>query len=543
MFIPQGKVIHQNLATSYVLVEALVADLRDGGFSGVVEIVLRDGDSHIVFDRGRIAGVVEKRGGQYSTQTGVEELAARSKGERGRVSIYAYALPVARALAGRMLAETLYVKLSTDFADLEKLVNKFLREQDRQWFIEVTSEGSAELIYIDDGRCSLIPSDSVAHENDLEIVGVNNNFGLLQLIKKCNNSGGVFDVLFKAAEAKAEVPVAALPPGGAASVAAPPGEIEAAPEPESPAENQAAAPIEEPLSLDESPAAGETREPLDEGLLNLGFELPAIADDSPIEIPSSLANDFSLQALPEVAGDEPDSFSAASTNGPESATAEAQAPPPEEPGQPAFEEMEVEIPAVESRKFAPIYSGVNSDGGDNGGLNLVRPSGGTPKRPTGDRPRDVKILPTRELMALTGDNATADLKMAEIKRLMGEIAKTIEDVLRIVEQRDDFPMHLRAGQLKIADQYPFLDPFGAEFEYMEGEIVFVGKASAEEFIAGVTDALRLALTSALQASASSARLRSFIVDKLRSIFNRSREEYLAYDLDASLEQIAGVQFV
>jgi hypothetical protein len=539
MFIPQGKVIHQNLATSYVLVEALVADLRDGGFSGVVEIALRDSHSHIVFDRGRIAGVVEKRGAQYSTQTSVEELAARSQSERGRVSIYAYALPVARAIAGRMLAETLYVKLSTDFADLEKLVNKFLREQDRQWFIEVTSEGSAELIYIDDGRCSLIPSDSVAHENDLEIVGVNNNFGLLQLIKKCNNSGGVFDVLFKAAEAKAGEPVAALP----AAEEAPPGESEAAPEPESPAESQAAAPVEEPLSLDEAPAAEETQEPLDEGPLNLGFELPAIADDSPIEIPSSLANDFSLQSLPDVAGDEPESFSAASTDGPESATAEAQAPPPEEPGQTAFEEMEVEIPAVESREFAPIYSGVNLDEGDNGALNLVRPGGGTPKRPTGDRQRDVKILPTRELMALTGDNATADLKMAEIKRLMGEIAKTIEDVLRIVEQRDDFPMHLRAGQLKIANQYPFLDPFGAEFEYMEGEIVFVGKASAEEFIAGVTDALRLALTSALQASASSARLRSFIVDKLRFIFNRSREEYLAYDLDASLEQIAGVQFV
>jgi len=27
-------------------------------------------------------------------------------------------------------------------------------------------------------------------------------------------------------------------------------------------------------------------------------------------------------------------------------------------------------------------------------------------------------------------------------------------------------MHLRAGQLKIANQYQFLDPFGAEFEYM-----------------------------------------------------------------------------
>src|SRR5687767_7960946 len=137
MFIPQGKVLHQNLATSYVLVDALVSDLREGGFSGVVEIMLRDTDNHIVFDRGRIAGVVEKRGGAYTSETTVADLAARSKTERGRVSIFSYAVPVAKALAGRMFAETLYVKLSTEFADLEKLINKFIHEPERQWFIEV----------------------------------------------------------------------------------------------------------------------------------------------------------------------------------------------------------------------------------------------------------------------------------------------------------------------------------------------------------------------------------------------------------------------
>jgi hypothetical protein len=54
--------------------------------------------------------------------------------------------------------------------------------------------------------------------------------------------------------------------------------------------------------------------------------------------------------------------------------------------------------------------------------------------------------------------------------------------------------------------------------------------------------LRLAITSAVQSSANSGRLRSFIIDKLRFVFNRNREEYMAYGLDASLEQIAGVQF-
>jgi hypothetical protein len=542
MFIPQGKVIHQNLATSYVLVDALVADLREGGFSGVVEVRLRDSDNHIVFDRGNIAGVIEKRGELYSLEISVAELAARARGERGRISISSYPLPVAKALAGRMFAETLYVKLSTDFADLEKLVNKFMRERDRQWFIEVVSEGSPALVYIDEGRCSLIPADSIAHENDLEIVGVHNNFGLLQLIKKCNSAGGVFDVLFKAADGKAEEKVGGKVAAQPVIKSAADG-TEAAPGIQGQPEIEEAPALREPLQVETSPAAEEptaVQEKPDESVLDLGFELPPVTGDAPIEIPASIASDFSLQATPEVSTDMPVGVSAASTNGAEGAPAAEGAQPFSEA--PPEELAESESPALDNQEFAAFVSVADLADSDNGALTRMRVTAGTPKKSTGERQRDIKILPTRELMALSGENATADLKMAEIKRLMGEIAKTVEDVMRIVEQRDDFPMHLRAGQLKIANQYPFLDPFGAEFEYMEGEIVFVGKASAEEFIAGVTDALRLAVTSAVQSSANSARLRSFIVDKLRFIFNRSREEYMAYELDAALEQIAGVQF-
>src|ERR1051325_4690530 len=117
MFIPKGKVVHQNLATSYVLIDALVADLCEGGFSGVIEILLRDTDNYVVFDRGRIAGVVEQRGGKFAVHPDIAEVAARSRGERGRVSIFSYATPVAKALAGRMVAETLYTKLSAEVAD------------------------------------------------------------------------------------------------------------------------------------------------------------------------------------------------------------------------------------------------------------------------------------------------------------------------------------------------------------------------------------------------------------------------------------------
>jgi hypothetical protein len=521
MFIPQGKPVHQNLATSYILVEALVADLHEGGFSGVVEIMLRDTDNHIVFDRGRIAGVIEKRGEAYSLTATVADLAARSQHERGRISIYSYALPVAKAVTGRMFAETLYIKLSTDFADLEKLVNKFMHERDRQWFIEVVNEGSPAMIFIDDGRCSLIQSNTVANENDLEIVGLSNNLALLQLIKKCNSTGGVFDVLFKGAEEK-------IAPQPVVEEVKPPAPI-----------------IEEKPQVEVLPKVEEKFEPameerIDEPFPDLGFDLPPVAIDSAIENHSSGSNDFSLQVTPAIPIDEQQEVSITSTTDVESPVYAADTSDLVDPAEEPLK-TEIEIPVTEDTGFSSFISASDLDNSENGTSNMVRTLAGTPKRNTGEKPRDIRILPTRELMALSG-SATADLQMAEIKGLLGEIAKTIEDVMRIVEQRDDFSMHLRAGQLKLANQYPFLDPFGAEFEYMEGEIVFVGKASAEEFIAGVTDALRLAITSAVQSSANSGRLRSFIIDKLRFVFNRNREEYMAYGLDASLEQIAGVQF-
>ena len=54
MFIPRNEPVHKNLSTSYILVESLVDDLREGGFSGVVETTLREGDLFIVFSQGTI---------------------------------------------------------------------------------------------------------------------------------------------------------------------------------------------------------------------------------------------------------------------------------------------------------------------------------------------------------------------------------------------------------------------------------------------------------------------------------------------------------
>jgi hypothetical protein len=146
-----------------------------------------------------------------------------------------------------------------------------------------------------------------------------------------------------------------------------------------------------------------------------------------------------------------------------------------------------------------------------------------------------------EQIQVQGTGALEDAKeamdMAEIKRLMGEMARTIEEATRGVEQRDNFSMYLRAGQLKVADTYPFLDPFGAEFEYLSGEIVFIGMARPSEFVEGLTEALKLAVEALTQVSSQSARLKARISDDLKWLLDRHELEMRQYDLDQSIAKI------
>jgi hypothetical protein len=127
--------------------------------------------------------------------------------------------------------------------------------------------------------------------------------------------------------------------------------------------------------------------------------------------------------------------------------------------------------------------------------------------------------------------------MAELKRLMGEIALTIEEAAQAVDRHDAFSMCLRASQLKIADQYPFLDPFGGEFEYLAGEIVFVGQASVEEFTAGFAEALKLAVNAVSQSSGYAEKFRAWVTEDLQKLLARNRPEFEKFGLDYVIDEI------
>jgi hypothetical protein len=92
----------------------------------------------------------------------------------------------------------------------------------------------------------------------------------------------------------------------------------------------------------------------------------------------------------------------------------------------------------------------------------------------------------------TGIRQTSDLK--GVIEVMQEVIGTIESVVDGLNKRKgSFRDNFNRSQVEKSDDYPFLDPFAAEFEYRNGEIKFSGKIASEVFIRGVKDCLDVTL--------------------------------------------------
>jgi len=503
MFIPHGKALYENLATSYVLVDALVTDLCEGGFSGVVEIVLRDREARVLILRGHVAGIIESQAtpsGSLKAKAPTESrptlagLATTARRERGRLAIYSYAPDTAAAIAGRANAQPLYTQLSTDFADLEKMLAKLSRERDRQWFIEIKIQNNvtALLQVTGDGGWLLVArGDELLEET--RCADVLSDARVRRLLDECNRTGGLFDVYFRGAHDELA--------GNATE------SIEAAVEVDATASRDAA---RERDKDHVSQAMEEAR---------AMYRSLAIDDSAPPDSKQKTeAGKPEAVETAETAQDDSQSLAGSKQNHQVIKADEEQ----------TRQELEAGVGQKQpptSRFLSPLASGPRSFDNE-----------------TARAPEGAGLLLVQADLGATGllrHGSTADV-MVEIKRLMAELARTLEESVKAAEQRDSFSMHIRTGQLQVADRYPFLDPFGAEFEYLAGEIVFVGHTQPEEFIAGLTEALKLAVIAAIQASPQPARLRSIIAEDLRWLRDHQKNDLERYGLDQVIEEITPI---
>ena len=125
--------------------------------------------------------------------------------------------------------------------------------------------------------------------------------------------------------------------------------------------------------------------------------------------------------------------------------------------------------------------------------------------------------------------------------LMSDVVSVIEEAVGSRDGANGFAIELRAGQLEVADRYPFLDPFAAEFEYHAGEIAFVGSVDPEEFAAGLAEALHVAVAGlSRRDGVEGDRMRQRVAEALSQLYADRRAEFDAFGLEGMLAFIADV---
>jgi len=164
-------------------------------------------------------------------------------------------------------------------------------------------------------------------------------------------------------------------------------------------------------------------------------------------------------------------------------------------------------------------------------LSIVRPSEEEP--PRGPEAQPVTAAVAGEMAADSRES------ISPLVLLMSEVVAVIEEAVGSRDGTNGFAIELRAGQLEVADRYPFLDPFAAEFEYHAGEIAFVGNVDPEEFAAGLAEALHVAVAGlSRRDGVEGDRLRQRVSDALTQLYADRREAFDAYGLFGMLAFIS-----
>jgi hypothetical protein len=84
--------------------------------------------------------------------------------------------------------------------------------------------------------------------------------------------------------------------------------------------------------------------------------------------------------------------------------------------------------------------------------------------------------------------------MKELIPILQEILSKVEKLVDGVSQKGKFLDAFKKSLLEKADAYPFLDPFSGEFNYQDGSILFTGEAPRGDFIKGIGECLRTAVS-------------------------------------------------
>lgn len=470
-YIPKGKPMHEKLSTSFVRMDGLLEELRAEGFNGYIALNFAETGGLLLIHRGQIISAVEVSGHERHSGPGVKEELFRLA-ERAKGAVSVYHLQEEIVVALAGIAEG-----ETVYANLSSdfaSLGKLIRKlagEQRLHFISLVFADRAE-----DGGLIYVDGDVTEAACTAGGVTTEGAEGVSRLIEESEKRLAVFNVYREAAKAE-------LPNFDEKEVELSINRVTAQAAEPQPAASQ---PVPQPAT---PPAAR---------------EIPA---------PARVAEPPHPEATP-AAGH---------------AASEPKAPAPARALPELITDDILEVVDLES-PFTPAKS-TSSPAGNGAGSGVAngKTAHGSPTLP-GLSPAQVTPAPFADARPSQGGG-----EMRELTELMSVVVAAVERGMTVAGRGSSFPTALRAGLLAVTERYPFLDPFAAEFEYHDREIVFVGSAQPSEFAIGLTEALRQMVEDLIYSS--NGRVRDYIAEELRKVEREHEAEIRRFNLGNLTERV------
>lgn len=136
------------------------------------------------------------------------------------------------------------------------------------------------------------------------------------------------------------------------------------------------------------------------------------------------------------------------------------------------------------------------------------------------------------------EEAEAEADWGALLRLSGEIVGAVERAALSVGV--EFHPAFQAARLDVADDFSFLDPSSARFEYANSEVRLQAEPTAKAYIAGIGACLRRTVEK-LATGENEGRVRERIALQLAVVARRRQAEITRLKLTPLLDRIAGTR--
>lgn len=189
MLIPKGKVVYENLNTSFTNLNELVSELKDQRHTGYVGINYWNYQGVFFFDGGNLINALEETDDQRIVGfEAVNHVLEKALEKDGTISVYQMPAETVTLLASAIGGEALHKELSSEFTSLPRLIEK-LCAQEHTGYIEVTTNDSdgAGMIFMQSGEL-LISIFSLNGETSLR------QGECSEIISFASNRGATFNV-------------------------------------------------------------------------------------------------------------------------------------------------------------------------------------------------------------------------------------------------------------------------------------------------------------------------------------------------------------